>query len=298
MPNGDPWTAQSPQSGNAPLPDFDGGQPPAPQGPAGPPPYGQPAYGQQPPVQPLPYGQAPGPHPHGQQPPAYGQQPQYQYGGVPPQKQGMSTGAKVGLGCGIAVVVSLVLMLAGCFAMITTEPDASSAPPAPVPTASPSASAVPSQTPSAAPTPSTPPAAPVPQLEERAEAVVGLGEVASLPPYDILVSNLETDVKELDEYWTDMPSGEYYVIDIAVTNTGTSEVLVDSEDFQLIDDAGNVHSYASDSVFMDDAVFLESVNPGVTFKGRIAFDVPVDTVVDYVAYEPGWGSDYVLVTIV
>ena len=116
---------QEPNSGQPPQPP---GQPSYPQQPAGPgqwpqgpppgtpqyaPPPGAPTYGgpPQPPHGPgqPPYGgppqppYGPGQPPYGPGPPQpYGQQPPY---GPPPQKQGMSTGAKIGIGVGSAVLV-------------------------------------------------------------------------------------------------------------------------------------------------------------------------------------------------
>lgn|SRR5690625_1588572 len=103
---------QDPHSGQSPQPPPYPQQPPGPgQPPQGPPP-GAPQYVPPPgahpnagPPQP-PYGPGQPPYGHGPQQP-YGQQPPY---GPPPQKQGMSTGAKIAFGIGAAIIV-LVLVI-------------------------------------------------------------------------------------------------------------------------------------------------------------------------------------------
>ena len=119
-----------PNDPSGPQPPY-GGQPPY-GPPGGQPPYGDPTGGQQPygaPGGQPPYGPPGGQPPYGppgDQPPygdpTGGQQPYDPYGvpGAPPQKQGMSTGAKVGIGVGvgclalivIAVVIFVVIALA------------------------------------------------------------------------------------------------------------------------------------------------------------------------------------------
>ncbi|WP_051795734.1 excalibur calcium-binding domain-containing protein [Streptomyces sp. NRRL S-87] len=74
--------------------------------------------------------------PYGQQPPPHGQP---QWTPAPPPRQGMSTGAKVGLGCGIPVIG--LLLLGACGAIISAGQDAKPKSAAPRPSPSRSAGA-------------------------------------------------------------------------------------------------------------------------------------------------------------
>jgi hypothetical protein len=104
--------------------------------------YPQQPHGQQPPQPGYGYPQ----QPHGQQPPPY-TYPQQQWAPVPPPRQGLSRGAKVGLGCGVPVLG--LILLGACGAIIGAGDDAE--PKAKTVTAAPSPSVSASTGPAKAP---------------------------------------------------------------------------------------------------------------------------------------------------
>lgn len=72
--------------------------------------------------------------------------------------------------------------------------------------------------------------------------------------------------------------GKYLVLDVTVTNKGKEELLVDSSFFKLKADGKEYESDTMASVYANQntSFFLEKVNPDLSLKGKVVFDVPVD----------------------
>jgi hypothetical protein len=75
--------------------------------------------------------------------------------------------------------------------------------------------------------------------------------------------------------------GVFKVVSITLTNNQKDAITVDSNSFELIDDQGRKFSASSEAqmaLTVDDknSFFLKQVNPGLSAKGQVAFDVPAD----------------------
>jgi hypothetical protein len=291
------------QTGSGPQQPF-GHPQPAPYGspPGGQPPYGSPApYGQQPQA-PQPYGQQPFGQP---QPAPYGQQPAYpalpgghpggfesqhqqQFGYTPPQQRpGMSSGQRTALGCGIAAVVVFVLMLGGCAAILSSDSSSSSDSSG---SSGIEASDEGSQ-PAVAPPVADPAATSEPAAEEE-QAIEAAGATASSSELEVEIVALETGVSRVsDQLWESTADGEFVVLDVYVTNLTGEPQTVYGNDFALTDGEGRSFASSDDTFLaLEDAFLSETINPGVTVMGTLAFDVPVGTTPVSLELIPGWGD--------
>jgi hypothetical protein len=78
-------------------------------------------------------------------------------------------------------------------------------------------------------------------------------------------------------YLTTEASGVYVILDVEVENTGKSAKYLTDSYLKLIDDQGREFSPDTGAAFYLDsnqALMFEQVNPGITKKGKIVFDVP------------------------
>ncbi|PWV45062.1 MULTISPECIES: DUF4352 domain-containing protein [Nocardiopsis] len=213
-------------------------------------PYGDQPHGQQPPYGDphQPYGgqQPPyGDQPHGHQPPygdpnqPYGgQQPPYGPPPTPP-KQGMSTGKKVGFGCGGCLGVLLFLaLIGGCMSLVSG--DDAAAPPA------------------ATSSPDTEEAA-VEETEEAEE------EPAEEVTDVVLTASLAGTAGDV------VDDTVYTVIDVTVENNSDDTLEVNPLYFNVILADGTVRSDWADTLFADiDKLSTVSLGPGQRVEGQIA----------------------------
>ena len=178
-----------------------------------------------------------------------------------PPKQGMSTGAKVGIGCGGCLGASLLLFLfAGCVAVIGADTPEEPSPP-------PAASSEEEVDEAAA--------------EVEPEAHPGLGEAVEHGNWEITVVALHRDVPtaELDSVLAEEPSGQWVTVEITATNTTSGPQFFDGSSQVLMDADGSM--YSSDALASDGLGLFEEANPGSTVSGRLAYDVPTDLEIDH-----------------
>jgi hypothetical protein len=76
--------------------------------------------------------------------------------------------------------------------------------------------------------------------------------------------------------------GVFKVVTVTMTNNQKDAITVDSNSFKLVDDQGREYSASSDAQMAlatsdeKNDLLLKQVNPGLTVKGQVAFDVPAD----------------------
>lgn len=231
-------------------------------------PYGsdQP-YGQQPPYDPnQPYGQQP-PYdpnqppydpnqPYGAQPPPYDPNqgpydPNQPYGGQPPYgpppvppKSGMSTGKKVGLGCGGCLGVLLILLLmVGCVAALSGGDETSS-----------STESGSSDTEEAA----------VEETEEAEEEPAEEEAAEEVSDIVLTASHAGTAGDTIDDT-------VYTVIDVTVENNSDEPLEVNPIYFNVILADGTVRSDWADAIFADiNPLSAVTLSPGQRVEGQIA----------------------------
>lgn len=188
---------------------------------------------------------------------SYPSGPQMPYG-PPPQnpKQGMSTGAKIGVGCGGCLGVLLILfMFAGCMSVLSTPTDTSSDN-----TTSQEADAD--------------EGADEGEDEETDETHPGLGETVEHGDWEITVHSITYDVptSDLDALLADDPSGQWVTVDIEATNTSSGPEYFEAGDQVLMDADGSM--YSRDISATDGLSSMDRTNPGGTVEGTLAYDVP------------------------
>ncbi|MGW5875250.1 DUF4352 domain-containing protein [Nocardiopsis terrae] len=193
-----------------------------------------------------PYG---GPPPSGPQQPPYGPPPpgpqQPPYGPPPPPKQGMSTGAKVGLGCGGCLgIILLLALLGGCMSLLSSDtPD------------------------EAAPATSS-------TSQEQEEETAAEEEPEEEPAEETAVTMTATNAGTVGDAIDDTV---YTAIDIEVVNDSDEPIDVNPINFTAILADGTVVSDWADTIFADiDAIDAVTLQPGQRASGQIAVVGEVD----------------------
>lgn len=169
----------------------------------------------------------------------YGQTPQPQ-----PPKKGMSTGSKIGLGCGGCLGVSLLLFLfVGCVAVIGSDTPTDSSPP---------------------------PAASSQEEVDEAAAADAEEEPAEESGVTMTATHAGTVGDTID-------STTYTAIDIVVVNDSDADLDVNPINFNAILADGTVVSDWADTIFADiDPIDTVTLRPGQRAEGQIALVGEVD----------------------
>ncbi|MFL1432959.1 MULTISPECIES: DUF4352 domain-containing protein [unclassified Nocardiopsis] len=111
--------------------------------------------------------------------------------------------------------------------------------------------------------------------EDSADSV-GVGEPGTIGQWEVTVNGTETAATYGDEeFMQEEAQGEFVIVDMTVSNTGTEATTFDESGVTLIDGEGNSHS--AGSMMSEDSLFLEQINPGNEASGDVVFDVPEGT---------------------
>lgn len=77
-------------------------------------------------------------------------------------------------------------------------------------------------------------------------------------------------------FWSETPDGIFFIIDVEVTNKGKEAEYVSPSLVKLIDDQGREFTSSSYSFTYEGSLEEGLLNPGLTRKGAIIYDVPKD----------------------
>ncbi|GAA4887615.1 DUF4352 domain-containing protein [Streptomonospora salina] len=190
----------------------------------------------------------------------------------PPRRDGLTTGSKIGLGCGIAAAVGFMLLFGGCMAVIVAAPGGDTVESTDPPQAgSGSGSGSDRQDTQE-------------QQEDQEDTPAGIGDTVESGAFAFTVTGVETGVAEVSDdsgYITETPDGRYVVVAVTVENIGdesgyfdsSSQTLVDVDDKQYSTDTAAEITGGAES-------FLNEINPGNEVEGELVFDVPAGVELD------------------
>lgn len=104
-----------------------------------------------------------------------------------------------------------------------------------------------------------------------------IGDTVVVGDVTYVVHGVETADVVGNEFLNQKAKGIYLIIDVSVTNGGDDSLTVSDSFFTLLNDGKkfDADAIASTYITMDDgdSIWLESINPDITLRGKIAFDV-------------------------
>lgn len=115
--------------------------------------------------------------------------------------------------------------------------------------------------------------------------------------YVIISATEDTTIKSNNQFIDNKETeGKFAIIDYSIKNLDKESRMVDSNLFQVKDKKGNKYDPMVDSdlivILGESNLFLEEVNPGLSRKGKIVFELPSD-ITDYsleVSSGIGWSG--------
>jgi hypothetical protein len=107
-------------------------------------------------------------------------------------------------------------------------------------------------------------------------ATAQVGDKLTLKGTTYRVTGVDT-VKQIgDEYTGATANGEFVVIDIQLTNEEDEPATILEDNIRVIGGNGSSYSTSDDALFVypDQTILLEEIQPGVTERGKLVYDLP------------------------
>lgn len=72
------------------------------------------------------------------------------------------------------------------------------------------------------------------------------------------------------------PQGQFCQLDLSAKNVGSKQVMLSSTGIKLLDDKGAEYQPSSETIGVEESLFIKAINPGNTMTGKVYVDVPTD----------------------
>lgn len=134
--------------------------------------------------------------------------------------------------------------------------------------------------------------------EEPAADEPGVGDAVRDGKFEFVVTEVEPGLATVGEGFTEEEAqGQFVLIHLTVTNIGDQpQTLFDSNQV-LFDEQGRQHSTSSSSIWLDEGLWLDEINPGNSMNGVLLYDIPADALPSSLELHDSAFSDGVTVTL-
>jgi hypothetical protein len=116
---------------------------------------------------------------------------------------------------------------------------------------------------------------PMSDADEPMTEVFRVWDAVSVGSFEYRVIGTQWSDKLSDNKLLDSkPDATYFILELQITNISSKPATIPR--FRLVDENGSQHASSSKSWRLNEDIQIESLNPSVTTKGFIVFDVPQD----------------------
>ncbi|MCR8939811.1 DUF4352 domain-containing protein [Brevibacillus laterosporus] len=114
---------------------------------------------------------------------------------------------------------------------------------------------------------------------EEAPALAKIGDKVSVGQFEVIAKQTSTAKQVGNEFMNKKSQGTYILIDLEVKNLDKEARMIDSSMFKLVDSDGTTYDPDPEAnlyVNQQNNFFLSNVNPKLSAKGKVVFDMPAD----------------------
>ncbi|MCM2991173.1 DUF4352 domain-containing protein [Bacillus safensis] len=117
------------------------------------------------------------------------------------------------------------------------------------------------------------------EKKNNKEKTYKIGDKVAVEDFTYQVNSVTEEKTLQKQYMSDVTTdGKFIIVEVTVTNTGKKGRLIDTEMFRVIGKDGTEYkSLATNNMYVNDTesnFFLKQVNPKLSKKGKVAFEVP------------------------
>lgn len=139
---------------------------------------------------------------------------------------------------------------------------------------------------------------------EETKQAFKVGDTVIVGDVTYVVHSIETAKTVGNEYLNETADGIYLIVNMTITNNGSKELTVSDSFFNILHGEAEYSADSAASIYLNEessGFWLESINPGLSKTGKVAFDVT-----DAVAAGPGtqikvqtgyWGTETEIITL-
>lgn len=118
---------------------------------------------------------------------------------------------------------------------------------------------------------------PVRTSNQPAISAAGIGQPVVDGPLQFVVDGVRRAQSIPDKYTPEAPQGEFFIVDMTITNVGNQQAEYRSQYQQLIVD-GQMLAFADMATYkLTDQQIKVQLNPGIRIVTSVAFDIPAGT---------------------
>lgn len=118
-----------------------------------------------------------------------------------------------------------------------------------------------------------------PAEEAPEPSTPGVGEAVRDGNFEFTVHEVQAGLTTIGEgFAQETPQGQFVLVDVTVSNIGDSATTLLDSNQTLIDDQGRQHETSSSSIWLDEAISFDDINPGNSVRGMLLYDIPTDAV--------------------
>lgn len=111
---------------------------------------------------------------------------------------------------------------------------------------------------------------------EEVEKTYKMKETVKVGDVEYVVSSKKVSSTVGSEYFNEKAQGKFLTIDISIKNCGDEPLTVSDSFFKILNGEKEYGTSSDATIYLDDSIIYKDVNPDVTLKGQIIFDVPED----------------------
>lgn len=112
------------------------------------------------------------------------------------------------------------------------------------------------------------------KTEEKIEKTYKMNETVKVGDVEYKVLSKKSTKKIGNEYLNKKAQEQYLIIEISIKNLDKEALTVSDDFFKLYNGENEYGTDTDAAIYLDDNIIYEDINPGVTLKGKIVFDIP------------------------
>jgi hypothetical protein len=110
---------------------------------------------------------------------------------------------------------------------------------------------------------------------EKQEKIYKMNQVVKVGDVQYKITKKKASKTVGNKYLNQKAQGYYLIIDISIKNLGDESLTVSNDFFKLYNGKKEYEADTDGAIYLgDDSIIYQDINPDVTLKGKVIFDVP------------------------
>ena len=139
------------------------------------------------------------------------------------------------------------------------------------------------------------------EKKEEKNVTYGIGQTIKVGDVEYTVNSINSSKKVGDEYFNHEAQEMYLIVNVSIKNNGDEALTVSDDFFKLKKGKKEYTTDTGGSIYLENNIIYEDVNPEATLTGNVLFDVTQETIDDsslQLQVQTGsWGTEKGLINL-